>query len=131
MEADTTLERDWTRELVEAQERMGGKWFKAEDGIFYHVTFKDEGGAEYIQTFDGKELTKVDFQVEVNGGNYNGEQIIWSLTKGGLDSLWIKLATLFTENKGAAGYTVNVKANGEGRQRRYVVKEYNELTFSG
>lgn len=129
MEADTTM-RDWSKELVEAQMQTGTTWFKAEDGISYEVRFTNDGSPEYTQDFDGKELVKVDFKVVVSGGSYDKTDCIWSVTKGGSDSLWIKLAALFTNNMGAIGYIVNVKAKGDGRQRRYIVKEYNDLTFT-
>jgi hypothetical protein len=127
MEATT---RNWGTELENVNAMKQSKYVRLKTGVPYAVTFLDEGGVDYPTEFDNRTTTRIDFKVRVLGGEYNNEDMVWSVTKGGRDSLYGKLCKLFSSRLKAAGYTVHVIAQGEGKEKKYSLKEFNDLLFT-
>ena len=119
----TDIARDWTKENEEVQKLGDQNWFKPEADQEYIITFLDEGGEEYEKEFEDRVLTRIDFRVRVIDEQDQASEHVWSLTKGGKESLYGKLVGVFAEVKQASGVKVLVTAVGEGKGRRYLVKK--------
>lgn len=122
--------RDWSKEKETVDAVQSTLWFRPKSNTPYKVTFLNDGGPDYTTEFDDRTLTRVDFEVKVSGGEYNGDQLKWSVTKGGKESLYGMLVYVFAHVGGALNNMVDVAANGEGRNRRYTVRQFNDLVFS-
>lgn len=126
---ETKTNTNWNKEYEEVKQRGSGNYLRVESEIPYKITFLDEGSADYEHEFEDRVTVRRDFRVKVSGGEYNTEELTWSLTKGGPESLYGMLVKLFSNAGQATGVTVNVKARGEGRQRRYTIKEFEALEW--
>lgn len=125
----TGIIRDWNKEKEEVDAVQSQMWFKPKSNTAYKITFLDDGSEEYQAIFDEKSLTRIDFMVSVAGGEYKGDTLKWSVNKGGKESLFGMLVYVFCHVGGAKNNIVDVAANGEGRNRRYVLKQFNDLVF--
>jgi hypothetical protein len=131
MDTQTEMNRNWSEEVKKLSESA---YLKMEKGITYSVLFLDEGGAEYERKpFPGQSGTPrraVDFRVKVTGGGMVGKEQVWTVTKAlRKDSVWGMLSTLFEKSKKAAGFVVDVTATGDGKEKKYHIKQYNDLLF--
>ena len=114
--------RNWNEEKKHVDEAGNKNWFKPESEVSYQVLFLDEGGVDYQREFEDRVLTQVDFHVKVTGGGLVGVDHVWTLTKGGPDSLFGKLVDKFVKGGQAKGCVVEVTAVGSGKNRRYLVR---------
>ena len=128
---DEQVPRNWQTELELVNMKKATAYLRLKGQIPYTVTFLDEGGAAYQAEFDDRLLDRVNFKVKASGGEYTGQELTWSFTKGGPDSLYGKMVTLFVRNGKSTGLTIHIVGEGEGRTRKYQIKEYNDLVFSG
>lgn len=120
-----TTQVNWDDEYEEVEARIGGNWFKPEAETTYEIKFLDEGKDLEPKTFDdGRTVHQRQFKIQVGEEEYD-----WSLTKGGTESLYGMLVALFKQSGRASGLVVHVRASGDGKNRRYTVKEFNDLQF--
>jgi hypothetical protein len=133
MDVQGNLNRNWTDEEKKLSD--GSKYFKPQADTAYSVTFLDEGSAEYERKpFEGQSNPKkaIDFCVRVTGGGMVATEQIWTVTKGAgvKTSLYGMLVTLFARNGGkSTNLTVDIAATGKDKDRRYQIKQYNDLVF--
>jgi hypothetical protein len=133
METQTQVNRNWTEEEKKLSD--GSRYFKPQADTAYSVTFLDEGSSEYERKpFDGQSNPKkaIDFAVRCTGGGMVAVEQIWTVTKGAgvKTSLYGMLVTLFSRNGGkSTGLTVDVAATGKDKDRRYQIRQYNDLVF--
>jgi hypothetical protein len=122
---------NWQEEEKKLGESGGASLNKAmKVDVPYAVTFLDEG-SPFSDTYEGVTRDKVVFRVRVTGGGMVGEELSWFTTKTRRrDSLYGMLTTLFAKAGKAMGMTVNCVASGSNKDRRYQLKEYNDLIFA-
>jgi hypothetical protein len=127
----TAMADDYDSEL--ARMGQGGNYLKFKSGTPYSLVLLDGGTAVYKKKFPGNDTEKEckDFHVRVSGGEYSDTEKTWTITLGGKQSLaYMVLKVLSTwkkTGKPIVGATLHVGCNGEGRDRKYVVKEFTEL----
>jgi hypothetical protein len=128
---DATAPRNWQTELNTVNTKANKKYLRIKSNIPYTIVVLDEGGPDYTSDFEDKPQDRIDLKVKVTGGEYKSEELTWSLTKGGKESLYGKLVNLFVKNGHDTGYTLHIVAEGEGKSKKYQIKEYNDLMFAG
>lgn len=121
------MSRDWDKEMENLA--TTSKYFKPMAGKTYEIEFLDEGGEAYEQDYDDKTFKRRDFQIRVNGGGYKKEEKTWTLNMSGKNSLYGMIVTVFKHLKQSIGVTIHLKAEGEKLERKYFIKEYNDLQF--
>jgi hypothetical protein len=122
METKTTQIK-WDKEMETVKEMSKGDWFKAESDVEYIVKFLDEGGEPIEKVFEDRAITQVPFKVKVTDEENNSKECTWTVTKGGDDSCYGKLVAMFQKKGKATGVTLLITAVGDGKSRRYLVKE--------
>jgi len=127
----TAAADDYDAEL--ASMSRGGNYIKFKSGTPYTITLLDVGSVVYKKKFPGNGTEKEckDFKVRITGGEYQGNEKTWTITLGGKQSLaYMVLKVLSTWKKAGkqiVGSTLRVGCNGEGRDRKYIVAEFDEL----
>jgi hypothetical protein len=110
------IQMDFKTEL--ANLKAGGNFFKPSSGST-KIKFLDNGGDKYLKDFgDGKEKERIDFKVEVNG-----EELTWSISTGGKNSLYGQIIKLGAHLGKLEGETITLLRKGDGMETDYTVVE--------
>jgi len=119
--------RDWKSELENLKET--GNWFKPQTEVPYKILFLDEGGEHYEKEYEGRTSDRIDFQVRVSGGEYNKNDLTWTMTVGGRKSLYGMACRVFAAKGKATDEVLDMSCSGVGRDRRYTLKQFSDLMF--
>jgi hypothetical protein len=133
METQTTV-RNWNDELKKSE--SASNFLKMKANVPYSITIVDEG-TDSTKDFQERKVTQVNFNVKVTGDGMVGQPCVWSVTREvggkavGPDSLWRKLAKIAVANgERLMGMTIDIRCEGEGRDRKYLVKQFSDLMFA-
>ena len=121
------MSKDWNKEYEDLSST--GNYFKPEADKTYEIEFLDEGTEPYEHQYEERTFTRRDFKIRVNGGGLKNEEKVWTLNQGGKSSLYGMIVALFKHAKQSIGVKIHLKAEGEKLERKYFIKEFNDLQF--
>ena len=118
-------------ELQEPRELEKGEWFSPQGGK-YIIKFLTEG-QPYTSEFEGKDLRKLRFDIEIDGAakTPDGKPILWGVgegkTKASLYGQLMQIASLVDPKGQLAGKTITLLVKSDGTKRDYTVMEAVDL----